>query len=85
MFFMMPLPLCTAPPVGKIWKLRRIFNGKKKNSTNLISLNLCYITPLSNGEQLFVVSVSGHERQMWNDLSLIDCLARSKHYAAMKA
>lgn len=58
---------------------------KKKNSTNLISLNLCYITPRSNGEQLFVVSVSGHERQMWNDLSLIDCLATSKHYAAMKA
>lgn len=57
----------------------------EKNSTNLISLNLCYITPRSNGEQVFVVSISGHESQMWNDLSLIDCLARSKHYAAMKA
>lgn len=34
---------------------------------------------------MFVVSVSGHKSQLWNDLSLIDCLVRSKHYAAMKA
>ena len=50
-----------------------------------MSLNLYYFTPRSNGEQVFVVSISGHESQMWNDLSLMDCLARIKHYAAMKA